>query len=100
MVELIRKDQALNMEIDLDATPEEIELIMKGMQIVFNHIKQLSVIETHRLMHGKWIRHVLKNVNVPWGYDCSVCNKWYIINHDASIEYNFCPNCGAKMDGD
>ena len=45
MVELIRKDQALNMEIDLDATPEEIELIMKGMQIVFDHIKSLSSIQ-------------------------------------------------------
>ena len=56
--------------------------------------------DVREVVRGRWIRHVLKNANVPWGYDCSVCNKWYVINNDAIIGYNYCPNCGARMDGD
>lgn len=43
--------------------------------------------------HGRWD-----------GYLCSVCNEHagYFISGDFWIDEkpNFCPNCGAKMDGD
>lgn len=47
---------------------------------------------------GRWIRHVLKNANTPWGYDCSECDEWFVISYDTAERYNYCPNCGAKMD--
>lgn len=48
--------------------------------------------------HGKWIKHVLKNANVPWGYDCSACGVWFVVGDDTVEKYYYCPNCGAKME--
>ncbi len=46
---------------------------------------------------GKWERHVLKNANVPWGYDCSACGAWFVVGDDTVEKYYYCPNCGARM---
>lgn len=41
--------------------------------------------------HGRWIDHKYKEY--PIGrYECSVCGA----KHD--MEWDYCPNCGAKMD--
>lgn len=48
--------------------------------------------------HGMWTKHILKNANVPWGYDCSACDGWFVIGEDVIKKYHFCPNCGAMMD--
>ena len=42
--------------------------------------------------HGRWIHHIAggKQISACW---CSVCN----VEHET--EQNYCPNCGAKMDG-
>ena len=55
----------------------------------------LPTIEPKR---GKWIRHVLKNANVPWGYDCSACGEWFVVGEDTVEKYDYCPNCGARME--
>lgn len=43
---------------------------------------------------GKWIEWKKKGEFSDGRYQCSQCK------HNYSFEYNFCPNCGAKMDGD
>ena len=42
--------------------------------------------------HGRWVHHIAggKQISACW---CSVCN----VEHET--EQNYCPNCGAKMDG-
>ena len=56
--------------------------------------------------HGRWIS--VKNPNWPaYSHDkCSVCGWWNTKNamcYDGSKKsghsLNYCPNCGAKMDG-
>ena len=45
------------------------------------------------VLHGRWI---WRNKWEPFEfkYECSIC-------HDGSdLESKYCPNCGAKMDGD
>lgn len=45
------------------------------------------------VQHGRWIDHQYKEF--PIGrYECSVCGA----RHD--MPWDYCPNCGAKMDGD
>ena len=39
--------------------------------------------------HGKWIYTPTE----PLGYVCSECGK-------SSCSFTYCPNCGAKMDGE
>ena len=49
-----------------------------------------------KVRHGRWIT---KNVDGSWRVDtCSVCNKdtHYV---RFAPEYDYCPDCGAKMDG-
>jgi hypothetical protein len=41
--------------------------------------------------HGKWIKHDFPDCDGFWDYKCSECEKVY------GGEYNYCPNCGAKM---
>ena len=49
-------------------------------------------------VHARWIRHGIGHKNVPWGFDCSACGEWYVIDKSRLGEYLFCPNCGAVMD--
>jgi hypothetical protein len=50
--------------------------------------------------HGEWIKH-------PCSYECTVCNGEFFVEsyakyYDPVTDYDlhFCPNCGAKMDGE
>ena len=59
-------------------------------------------IEAHRdvapVRHGRWVqRKIRESQFVQNGYTrlyCSVCGEY------SEGEYNYCPYCGAKMDGD
>lgn len=47
------------------------------------------------VVHGRWIAD---GDGYHWTYNCSIC-AWkdeYPFNE----RHNYCPNCGAKMDGD
>ena len=54
--------------------------------------------------HGKWLQ-----TEEPLGYsnvdcvECSVCHESWVIDEDFDFDvvkmfWNFCPNCGAKME--
>ena len=45
------------------------------------------------VVHGMWIYF---NCVGNGRYQCSECFHWV----DAGTDRNYCPNCGAKMDGD
>ena len=44
------------------------------------------------VVHGLWVEHLDE-------MECSVCKRqWNYCDNDTNT-FNFCPNCGAKMDG-
>lgn len=52
-----------------------------------------STIDVAPVVHGKWLTHSDR----PDSLICSVCECGFDMwKHD---KHNFCPNCGAKMDG-
>lgn len=55
-------------------------------------IKTLPPAEPKR---GKWERHYCNDGN-PDGWQCDKCKEWYYFGQTLP---NFCPNCGAKMEG-
>lgn len=44
--------------------------------------------------HGRWIEQEKYTFGVM--YDCSICDNRIL---DNGYSWNYCPNCGAKMDG-
>lgn len=49
--------------------------------------------------HGEWI----EDYNYGWWhYNCSLCDYGYSHRHsvDKDKQYKYCPNCGAKMEGE
>ena len=50
--------------------------------------------------HGQWIEYTKVIIPEPYNkweqaWKCSECGF-----DDGFVAYNYCPNCGAKMDGD
>ena len=73
---------------------------------IYNVIKSAPTADVIEVRHGKWIE-----TQEPLGWcdvdcaECSVCHESWIIDEDSSIDdyecmWHYCPNCGAKMDGD
>ena len=59
-------------------------------------IDAMPTVDAVEVVHGIWHerRFICMDSEVMLGYRCSECN----LTFDA--ETNYCPNCGAKMDGD
>lgn len=47
------------------------------------------------VVHGRWIEQEKYTFGVM--YDCSICGDRIL---DNGHSWNYCPNCGARMDGD
>lgn len=43
------------------------------------------------VVHGRWVYPL----GMAWSYVCSECGKSIGV-----IKHNYCPNCGARMDGE
>ena len=66
---------------------------------VMRHIIEAKREDAVPVVHGRWIDRT-KNIRgfYDYRYDCSVCE--HIFWHGGIENFNYCPNCGAKMDGD
>ena len=76
--ELIYKDEALGAILQTNSM----------FAYCINNIKPVDAVE---VVHGRWI-----DVREYCGdYMCSKCESLY-----GTSKFNYCPHCGAKMDGD
>jgi hypothetical protein len=58
------------------------------------YLYELPAADVMPVVHGRWIEH--KKYIFGTMYDCSICGT-RILNNGHT--WNYCPNCGAKMDG-
>lgn len=74
----------------------------RGVCKVLDRIEAAPAVDAVYVVHGRWERaHIIGEQ--LFGYDpfevdvfaCSVCGAHF----DVSEALNYCPNCGAKMDG-
>lgn len=64
---------------------------MSGANKVIDRIKICAVADVAPVVHGKWIgKPIAGYCNIR----CSECEEIYYNNG----KWNYCPNCGAKMD--
>ncbi len=62
----------------------------------------IEALKEPEVVHGYWIGRQLDNFR-KYEVKCSECGWTGIENYDSYVDpsdFNFCPNCGAKMDGD
>ena len=80
--------------IDADVVKPKIkEIIMFAPNVLMNlelAIDNAPTIDT--AAHGEWIYE-------GCDYKCSICGHWKGNYFGAEGNTNYCPNCGAKMDG-
>ena len=75
-----------------DALYDADAITMSGVKI----LNQFPVADVAPVVHGRWISAPHKLARV-----CSVCNRdepYKFADIDADV-YDYCPSCGAKMDG-
>ena len=61
-------------------------------------IRLAPTIDAVLVAHGRWINKTNRNrAVVEQRVDCSACG--HIFWHTSAMSYNYCPNCGARMDG-
>ena len=65
-------------------------------------VDEQPTIDAVPVVHGEWIK---TDDNICYARICSVCRKHVRVCiglrcHDCDTEANYCPNCGAKMDGE
>ncbi len=65
---------------------------------VFRAIRKQPAADVAPVVHGRW-EYLPQTLNTLSQFRCPFCGWWSL---DPSIEgvYNYCPNCGARMDGD
>lgn len=102
---LIKADgNALDVLFDADAVTADFIQEHTANADVYLAVKKIlaaaPAVDAVEVKHGRWIEH--PHIDYGGGYNgadykCSICgfNDVYDIE-----DYNYCPKCGAKMDGD
>lgn len=62
--------------------------------VMLNEMLNLPAADVVPVVHGRWEQTEAPFMNEC--EDCSVCGYRTVWGH----RFNYCPNCGAKMDGD
>lgn len=67
------------------------------VKAVIAYIEDIPAADVAPVVHGRW-EYIPQTLDTLSQFRCSVCGWWSL---DPSIDnaYNYCPNCGAKMDG-
>lgn len=64
------------------------------MGIMLRWIRKQPTADVAPVVHGRWVTHYRSGTTVAEGYVSTCCDMW---NNRKS---DYCPNCGARMDGD
>ena len=75
---------------------ENADAVLQYMKDITNKIKSLEPADVVPVVHGRWIEDEGEGYH---GIHCLRCG-FSIPYGNIMMGYNFCPNCGAKMDGE
>lgn len=88
----------LMMQVYLADDEDFTKAFVKGMELVKKAEEETPTADVQEVKHGRWIGKPIS------GYSncrCSVCNSVCEIHAIAgSVMQKYCPNCGAKLDGE
>lgn len=67
-----------------------------GINMAVTVVSVLPTVDAVPVRHGRWKGHYCEDDGIRDGWECSACGEWYYFGENKP---NFCPHCGAKMDG-
>ena len=99
MTEYIEREAletALNHRLNfLMAENGEYDHYTSGFDEAVTRVEDFPAADVAPVRHGRWIS---KNPHgYEWTFVCSNCG--YVDGYPFNDRHNYCPNCGAKMDG-
>ena len=91
MTVYIKREYVVDAVLDVYYDTPDIDLSGEKFEAA---ILKIPVADVAPVRHGRWIEHEKYTFGVM--YDCSICDNLIL---DNGHSWNYCPNCGAKMDG-
>lgn len=73
---------------------KDIEHMVRAFLMVTEMIQDAPAADVAPVVHGRWISY---GIGYGFCYKCSACG--YIDGYPFNDRHNYCPGCGAKMDG-
>ena len=68
---------------------------VKAVRVAAKILRCFPTVDAVEVVHGRWM--IYKGHFHDFA-ECSICGEAY--GKDTAMAMNYCPNCGAKMDGD
>ena len=65
--------------------------IVEGIE---RHVREMPIADVAPVVHARW-EHEFWDT-----WRCSTCKREWDFEDDHKPSWNFCPHCGARMDGD
>ena len=62
-------------------------------EFIISEIEAQPTVDAVPVVHGKWLNNTERTLPFK-SFRCSVCGGLF------DCDWNYCPNCGAKMDGE
>ena len=88
MAEYVTKEQVIDWYRPYGQTDEPIPF-----ETLVSDLRDMKTADVSPVRHGRWLQKKHKIFGNAYDYVCSECGCDY-----ALAEYNYCPNCGTKMD--
>ena len=101
---MANEKRVISLDVAMEATHKEIWWTESQQAAVRSFLVKLPRADAVEVVHGRW-----ECEHETWGQlQCSNCKKEALLeksNGDVGtillyVTSNYCPNCGAKMDGD
>lgn len=91
MAEYIRRDYAIDAALDVYYDTPDIDLSGEKFEAA---ILKIPAADVAPVRHGRWVEKEKYTFGIM--YDCSLCENRIL---DNGHTWNYCPNCGCRMDG-
>ena len=76
-------------------------LVWAAIMAIERDVRDMPAADVAPVVHGKWLR-VDDDWNSLTTIQCPICSEEWCFETDDDVSllnYKYCPNCGAKMDG-
>lgn len=69
------------------------------VDLIVHHLDRQPTVDAVPVVHGRWVIETIDKKERKISATCSECEAFFSLGlFDFGLCYNFCPNCGAKMD--